>query len=182
MHGTFEGIQNGLHGLKVHEFGDMEDGCESTGDVWNPYGSPHGKAEWDINKRRLGDLQDVQGRIVDYSAEYKVRDTLIDLSGPDSIVGRAIVLYEREDDFDHIERPATPWRDEIVRKGMGERIACCVVGLVEPEQEEEPEKVPLKSKPVYRASPYRRYAKPYAAKPVPEAPEYVSYRVSQPAW
>ena len=95
---------------------------------------------------------------MDYKAEYKVRDTLVDLSGPDSIVGRAIVLYEREDDFDHIERPATPWRDEIVRKGMGERIACCVVGLVEPEEEEpepEPKEVPLKSRPHYRVSPYR---------------------------
>ena len=115
--GTFWGIHEGKHGLKVHEFGDLSHGCESTGDVWNPYGQKQGNHHTDIFERRLGDLEQVQARM-DHEAEYKLRDPLVMLSGPDSIIGRSIVLYEREDDHDTIERPATKHREAIVKKGM----------------------------------------------------------------
>ena len=62
-------------------------------------------------------------------SEYKQRDLLVSLSGPNSVLGRAMVLYEREDDHDQVEHPATTKKDLRAREGMGERIACCVIGL-----------------------------------------------------
>ena len=55
------------------------------------------------------------------------------LSGPNSVIGRSMVLYEREDDFDKTEFPATESRPAIVREGKGRRVACCVIGLAKGE-------------------------------------------------
>ena len=51
------------------------------------------------------------------------------MSGANSIIGRAIVLYEGEDDFDKIERYGSKYRGPIYREGMGHPIGVCVVGL-----------------------------------------------------
>ena len=58
--GKFEGINPGLHAIKLHEFGDLEYGCESLGDVFNPFGSRQGNAHEDIHKRRVGDIEQMQ--------------------------------------------------------------------------------------------------------------------------
>ena len=39
MIGGFEGLEPGLHALKIHEFGDLEYGCDSVGGVYNPFGA-----------------------------------------------------------------------------------------------------------------------------------------------
>ena len=128
MLGEFEGLNPGLHALRVHEWGDMEAGCESLGDVFNPFGTKRGYSHLDILNRRVGDIRDIQARW-DNNAEYKNRDSLIELSGPNSIIGRSMVVYEREDDFDRTEHPPIPGREARYREGQGERIACCVIGL-----------------------------------------------------
>jgi len=132
--GEFEGIKPGLHALKVHEFGDLEWGCESTGEVFNPFGAYRGHSHEDIYERRVGDVEQVQGRW-DTKAEYKNRDALVMLSGPNSVIGRSLVLYEREDDHDQTEHPATHEREGRYREGEGKRIACCVIGLAKGEKE-----------------------------------------------
>ena len=104
MIGEFKNIQPGLHALKIHENGDLEYGCESAGYVYNPFGAKHGHSHFDINDRRVGDLENLQARF-DTGAEYKNRDLLVNLSGPNSVIGRSMVLYEREDDFDQTEHP-----------------------------------------------------------------------------
>ena len=144
--GEFEGLKPGLHAMKIHEFGDLEYGCESTGDVFNPFGAKHGHSHFDINERRVGDCENVQARF-DTNAEYLNRDLLANLSGPNSIVGRSLVLYEREDDFDQTEHPETHDREGRFREGKGQRIACCVVGLAKGEIEK-PKAI---SKPLFKA-------------------------------
>jgi len=59
MTGEFSGIRPGLHALKIHEWGDLSDGCNSTGEVFNPFGSPHGHSHFDILDRRYGDIEQV---------------------------------------------------------------------------------------------------------------------------
>ena len=49
MIGEFDGMKPGLHALRVHEFGDLEHGCASTGEIYNPFGSPHGHSHFDID-------------------------------------------------------------------------------------------------------------------------------------
>jgi len=97
--GEFEGLHPGVHGLKIHEFGDLEYGCESAGEVFNPFGSYQGHSHEDIHDRRVGDIEQIQARF-DSNAEYKNRDMLVNLSGPNSVIGRSMVVYEREDDHD----------------------------------------------------------------------------------
>jgi Cu-Zn family superoxide dismutase len=131
--GEFENVNPGLHAFKIHEFGDLEYGCDSTGDVFNPFGAYRGHAHLDIHNRRVGDLEDCQARW-DLGAEYKVRDALVTLSGPNSVIGRSMVIYEREDDHDQTEHPGTKTREARYREGEGARIACCVIGLAKGEK------------------------------------------------
>lgn len=97
--GYFSVLKSGRHALKIHEFGDLEYGCKATGNVYNPYGSPHGETKKGITERRVGDIHMVQARF-DWNAEYISRDQYANLSGPNSIIGRSLVIYQREDDFD----------------------------------------------------------------------------------
>ena len=76
MIGEFAGVKPGIHALKVHEFGDLEYGCESTGDVFNPFGAYRGHSHEDIHERRVGDIEQVQGRW-DTKAEYKDRKSVV---------------------------------------------------------------------------------------------------------
>ena len=59
MFGDFTGLSPGLHGFKIHEFGDLEQGCGATGDVFNPFDAPQGDAHQDITQRRVGDIEQV---------------------------------------------------------------------------------------------------------------------------
>ena len=165
MIGEFWGVKPGMHAIKIHEFGDLEYGCESTGGVYNPFGAKQGHAHFDIYDRRVGDLEQMSVRWSTES-EYKNRDLLVSLSGPNSVMGRAMVLYEREDDHDQVEHPATETKDLRVREGMGKRIACCVIGLAkgETKKKQNPipkpdtklpkkEEAPKKAAPVLKAAP-----------------------------
>lgn len=151
MLGDFTGISPGLHGLKIQEFGDLEQGCASTGDVFNPFDAPHGDSHMDVTMRRVGDIEQLIGRWT-VDAEYRVRDALVELSGPNSVIGRSMVLYERQDDWNLIERREVPGREGRYRRGMGKPIACCVVGLAEgttPEKKAVPKELQLPFKPSY---------------------------------
>ena len=143
MIGEFEHLEPGLHALKIHEYGDVEYGCDSTGPVFNPMGEERGHSHDDIHRRRMGDIEHVQARF-DTMAEYKNRDQYATMWGPNSILGRSLVLYEREDDHDQTEQEARIGADgrpveERRREGEGHAIACCVIGRMEiqPEPKEE---------------------------------------------
>ena len=86
-----------------------------------------------MKDRRVGDIEQVQARF-DRNAEYKNRDGLVDLSGPLSVLGRSIVLYEREDDHDETEHAPRNDREGRKREGEGARIGCCVIGLAKGEK------------------------------------------------
>lgn len=42
IEGTIDGLEPGLHGLHVHQFGDLTKDCNSCGDHFNPDGTSHG--------------------------------------------------------------------------------------------------------------------------------------------
>jgi Cu/Zn superoxide dismutase len=119
--------------LKIHEFGDLSAGCRldgNIGEVYNPYGSPSGESHWDITNRRVGDLEHIKGRIMNnFTADFVSRDPIVMLSGPNSVIGRTIALYEGEDGTHLVELPATAVHPALEQEEPGEPVACCVIGL-----------------------------------------------------
>uniref|UniRef100_F1CZQ4 Superoxide dismutase [Cu-Zn] n=1 Tax=Haberlea rhodopensis TaxID=121481 RepID=F1CZQ4_9LAMI len=115
------GLTPGKHGFHLHEFGDTTNGCISTGAHFNPNGLTHGAPEDEV--RHAGDL----GKIVANAegvAEVTIVDALIPLSGTDSVIGRAFVVHELEDDLGKGGHELS-----LSTGNAGGRLACGVVGL-----------------------------------------------------
>jgi superoxide dismutase, Cu-Zn family len=118
VRGTFSNLSPGLHGFHIHEYGDCrtEDGA-SAGGHFNPRDQIHGGP--DAEQRHVGDLGNIQadekgnGR-VDFIA------TALSLEGDESIIGRSVVVHERQDDF-----RTQPDGD------TGTRLACGVIGIAQ---------------------------------------------------
>lgn len=84
------------HGVHVHETANFHDGCASTGDHFNPFGFNHGDNHFKF--KHLGDL----GNILANSWGIAKGSNLVSdipLSGRNTILGRAIVVHENEDDL-----------------------------------------------------------------------------------
>lgn len=86
----------GKHGFHVHEFGDNTNGCMSAGPHFNPNKKEHGAPDAAI--RHVGDLGNI---VADESGKAKVNinDSLISLTGPNSILGRTVVVHADVDDL-----------------------------------------------------------------------------------
>jgi Cu-Zn family superoxide dismutase len=116
--GHIEGLTPGEHAFHVHEFGDCTDlEAKSAGGHFNPDNKPHGRPE-DAN-RHVGDLGNI---MADESgkATINITDKVIKLRGRNSILGRAVIVHEKKDDF---SQPVG---------NAGGRVACGVIGLTKP--------------------------------------------------
>src|SRR6202165_2955264 len=107
------GLKPGKHGLHIHEKGDCSaPDASSAGAHFNPTHSHHGGP--DTAERHAGDLgnitADATGRV---HLEWKGK---LQLNGPDAIVGKSVVVHEKEDDLK--TDPAG---------NSGTRIACGVI-------------------------------------------------------
>ncbi|KAK6232824.1 hypothetical protein SCA6_002897 [Theobroma cacao] len=94
--GNISGLEPGLHGFHVHALGDTTNGCMSTGPHFNPAGKEHGAPE-DEN-RHAGDLGNVTVGD-DGCVSFSIIDKQIPLTGPLSIIGRAVVVHADPDDL-----------------------------------------------------------------------------------
>ncbi|KAL9233266.1 hypothetical protein vseg_008287 [Gypsophila vaccaria] len=119
--GTVTGLKPGLHGFHVHALGDTTNGCMSTGPHFNPTGKEHGAPEDDV--RHAGDLGNITAGD-DGTAIFSIIDSQIPLSGPNSIVGRAVVVHADPDDLGR-------GGHELSKStgNAGARIACGIIGL-----------------------------------------------------
>lgn len=110
------GLAPGEHGFHIHESGDCSAAdASSAGGHFNPTDQPH--ASRDAEARHLGDLgnlrADQRGR-----AQLDYIDANLSLGGPDSIVGRAIIVHAGRDDL-----KSQPSGDS------GARLACGTIEL-----------------------------------------------------
>lgn len=114
--GEINGLSPGLHGLHVHEIGDCSaPDASSAGNHYAPRSSQHGAPTQTDELHHAGDL----GNIVagaDGRATVDAIDDGLTLSGPETIVGRAIVVHADPDDL--VSQPAG---------NSGDRVACGVV-------------------------------------------------------
>jgi Cu-Zn family superoxide dismutase len=115
------GLTPGPHGFHLHQYGDTTNGCISTGPHFNPDGKTHGAPEDEV--RHAGDL----GNIIandDGVAEATIVDSQIPLTGPNAVIGRALVVHELEDDLGKGGHELS-----LSTGNAGGRLACGVVGL-----------------------------------------------------
>uniref|UniRef100_W0FW16 Superoxide dismutase [Cu-Zn] n=1 Tax=Cucurbita moschata TaxID=3662 RepID=W0FW16_CUCMO len=119
--GDVSGLKAGLHGFHVHAMGDTTNGCMSTGPHFNPAGKQHGAPE-DEN-RHAGDLGNITvGE--DGKASFTITDNQIPLSGPNSIIGRAVVVHADPDDLGKGGHELS-----LSTGNAGARVACGIIGL-----------------------------------------------------
>lgn len=111
-----EGLSQGNHGFHIHQYGDCtaSDGT-SAGGHYNPTNNDHGAPTAD--NRHMGDM----GNLVAVQYETTTIDYIdpkIKLNGPNSVIGRAVVIHGGEDDFESQPSGAA-----------GPRMACGVIGV-----------------------------------------------------
>ena len=113
--GDIEGLTPGKHGLHIHEKGDCSAAdAASAGGHFNPSKKHHGGPTGDA--RHSGDLGNIEA---DASGKAHVQwKGKLSFTGADSIIGKSIVVHEKEDDFK---------TDPAGNSGV--RVAC---GVVEP--------------------------------------------------
>lgn len=110
------GLSPGPHGFHIHEFGDCTaPDASSAGGHFNPTNMPHGGPK--AAKRHVGDLGNI---VADKNgvARLEMTDHLIRLDGPNSIIGRSVVVHAHADDLK--TQPTG---------NSGARVACGVIGI-----------------------------------------------------
>jgi len=120
--GKVQGLDpNSLRGFHIHTYGDLSDGCGSTGVHYNPFGKVHGGPT--DSERHIGDLGNVQA---DGSglADVDMVDFHVQLRGPWSVVGRAFVVHAGTDDLGKQDNEGSR-----TTGNAGGRSACGTIGL-----------------------------------------------------
>ena len=113
------GLTPGKHGFHIHEFGDCSaDDYSSAGSHFMAPGESHGApSEPTRHKGDMGNLEaDSSGK-----AHLEWVDASISFSGHNSILGRSVIIHEKEDDLK--TQPTG---------NSGARIACGTIGIAKP--------------------------------------------------
>lgn len=114
------GLEEGEHAMHIHENGSCADGEDGTpagaaGGHFNPDSSAHGAPTDPAASRHAGDL----GNITvgpDGETVGSIEDPVAQVSGPESILGKAVIIHEGVDDF--TTQPTG---------GAGGRVACGII-------------------------------------------------------
>jgi len=111
-------VSNSYHGFHIHQKGDLGNSCKNAGGHFNPGGETHGSPM--DPTRHTGDLGNIKA--VNGVGRIEVVDDMAQLTGADSVLGRAIVIHAGRDDLgrggDH---------GSTKTGNAGPRIGCCVI-------------------------------------------------------
>lgn len=108
------GLSPGQHGFHIHEFGDCSaPDASSAGGHYNPTNQQHGGPT--DQARHIGDMGNVEADTTGM-AHMEYLDRLIELDGPNSVIGKSVVVHEKQDDLQ-----TQPTGDS------GGRLACGVI-------------------------------------------------------
>ena len=112
------GLTPGKHAFHIHEFGDCSAAdAASAGSHFNPMKKQHGAP--DAAERHAGDLGNIEADKTG-KAHLELKDNMLMFSGENSILGRAVIVHEKVDDWSQPTGNA------------GGRVACGVVGVAKP--------------------------------------------------
>uniref|UniRef100_A0A2L0HIK1 Superoxide dismutase [Cu-Zn] n=1 Tax=Brachionus plicatilis TaxID=10195 RepID=A0A2L0HIK1_BRAPC len=120
-------IVNQIRGVHIHTFGisggmmDPSQVCNTAGPHWNPTATVHGSVlNPNSHAGDLGNVQTINGRII-----TTINSSKLQLLGPNSIIGRSIVLHEKIDD-----QGMGNHQESLKSGNSGSRIACGTIGIV----------------------------------------------------
>lgn len=116
--GVIDGLSPGLHGVHIHECGDISNGCESLGQHYNPRQTTHGGPDSEIDKRHAGDLGNIEADL-NGRAKFRFVDRVV---GVPEIIGRSIVVTANADDFG-----AGNNDQSLIDGNSGSRLACGII-------------------------------------------------------
>lgn len=119
LYGKLTGIE-GVHGMHIHDNGNLGDDCRATGKHFNPLGADHGYP--DAAEKHAGDLGNLN--FTNQAAVLKAETTSFTLVGPLSVIGRSLVIHQRRDDMGLGGRASS-----VVSGNAGDRLACCVIAV-----------------------------------------------------
>ncbi|XP_016148713.1 extracellular superoxide dismutase [Cu-Zn]-like isoform X1 [Sinocyclocheilus grahami] len=106
-----------VRAIHIHQYGDLSQGCVTAGPHYNPREVDHPGHPGD-----LGNFVSEQGVIRRFQMLPEAK-----LFGGQSVLGRAVVVHEKEDDL------GMGSDEESKRSGnAGKRIAGCVIGITTP--------------------------------------------------
>ncbi|OWA53505.1 putative Superoxide dismutase (Cu-Zn) [Hypsibius exemplaris] len=128
IEGEISGLNPGLHGLEIDEYGNLDESCSSFGSYFDPTLSSAASAGGQSadTKRFAGDLDNIQAGS-NKKSTFKFSNDKLSLNGADSIIGRMVVLLEQPDDYGAAGR--TLVLDNTTADTGNSRIACGVIGI-----------------------------------------------------
>lgn len=101
------------------------EGCKTAGAHYNPNSTEHGGPNSQV--RHVGDLGNIESQGESEEAVLQLEDQFVKLSGPQSVVGRSVVLHADEDDLG-----LGGHADSKLTGHAGARLACGVIALSAP--------------------------------------------------
>jgi len=115
-------VPEGKHGFHIHRTGDLREGCKSLCTHYNPFNKKHGGKS--SKERHVGDLGNIEANSKG-EVDQIMYDSIIKLSGKYSIIGRSVVVHEKEDDLGKGDN-----EESLITGNAGKRIGCGVIGLM----------------------------------------------------
>jgi len=119
---TLVNVTPGKHGFHIHENGSCDDEGKAAGSHFNPDAVAHGMASKDgFEHAHAGDFGNIEIDADGFGTLdfFMPGLTLTDMNSKYNVVGRAVIVHEKEDDFGQPLGNA------------GGRIACGIIGLVD---------------------------------------------------
>ena len=119
---------NKVHGIHIHEFSDLSNGCLSLGSHYNPYNKQHGNIIIHHNDRHAGDL--INNLVTDDGGNfnYSYNDPLVVVK---DIINRSVVIHEGRDDLglyrNNNKVPVKQREGSSTTGNSGGRIACGII-------------------------------------------------------
>ena len=106
------GLTPGKHGFHIHDKGDCSaPDATSAGGHFNPTNAKHGGPN--SAERHAGDFGNITADSAG-NAKFETTDSHISFDGPNSIIGRGVIVHEKEDDLMTQQPPGN----------AGKRVAC----------------------------------------------------------
>ena len=120
LEGVLTGLPSGKHGFHIHEKGDCSDAGKAAGGHFNPDKVDHGDMVKDgMTKAHPGDMGNIEANAKGKGVVKIFLPGAALTEGKYAIVGKSIIVHEKEDDFSQPTGNA------------GERIGCGVIMAVE---------------------------------------------------